>query len=113
MSLFRCRDCGTPVSLPRSSVSTFSCQRCGEVYWTDSRKPMYPALRMSPVGTPGGVPSKWMPTHTRPVRPGIYEVRFRHLGDSVLALSWTGSRFVREGRPVRTVDLLTWRGWLT
>jgi hypothetical protein len=117
---FQCSECGTTVRLPISpSIKTVTCARCGDVSMlTDGvRRRFYPALHMHPMTslTPGPelleAVSIWMPTHTRPIIPGIYECRFRTF-DEVLPLQWDGMKFVAAGQRVRMHDFLTWRGVL-
>jgi len=114
---FRCCECGTLVFLP-STVKTVSCRRCGETYFCNDDKPprkFYPALSMYPVDTADGAVSKWMPSHTRPIKPGAYDVRFRHTEPHILRAWWNGSRFVTmdgEPRPIVMTQFLAWRGML-
>lgn len=113
MSNYVCTECGATVRIPRV-VSTVTCQRCGDVSFCDGgvARRMYPALTMCPLGTFGGVESKWMPTHTRPVRSGLYECRFRDIEPRVIVLHWNGRHFTHCGEPVRMRHFLTWRGVL-
>lgn len=112
---FACDECRTRISIPRT-VSTVTCRRCGETYFSESQRKFYPELSMYPITITGefAAVSKWMPTHTRPVRPGIYECRFRTTEPHVLRLNWTGIRFVTvdDGQAVSLRDFLSWRGML-
>jgi hypothetical protein len=82
------------------------------------RRRFYPALHMGPfhscVSEASDIVSAWMPTHTRPIIPGIYECKFRTTGDAILPLVWEGMKFIaaHDGRRVAMGDFLTWRGVL-
>ena len=81
----------------------------------DGWRRMYPALHMFPLTNlrdPNPTYSKWMPTRTRPVFHGEYDVRFRHTEPAVLRLMWDGRRWHSGEQPVDSRNLLTWRGVL-
>lgn len=111
---FKCSECAAWVNIPRA-LKTVTCRRCGEVYFCNDGEPrkMYPALSMYPADT-DGVVSKWMPTHTRPVREGLYEARFRNIEPAVVLVVWNGVRFVVPftGERIQMREFLTWRGVL-
>lgn len=115
---FHCAECGAKITAPRArDITTVSCSNCGDVYFVGVDRPprrFYPALHMRPITTPNAVESKWMPSHTRPIVAGDYEVKFRHTGDSVLVLTYhPGSRAFYSGtHRVNVAHLLTWRGML-
>ena len=126
--MFKCTECGAIIRVP-TAVKTVSCRRCGDVNLvTDGQlRRMYPALHMLPVDAPRpteSVPphwymqpeyplSKWMLPWTRPVKPGNYHVRFRHLEPGVFVARWDGVCFrAPDGQRVRMRDFLTWRGLL-
>lgn len=109
-----CTECGIRLDVPRK-VATVTCPRCGCVFWTESGNKFYPALSMHPVTHVAEhyALSKWMPTGTRPVVVGAYDVRFRHTEPATIVLWWNGMRFVAlDGRRVDETQLLTWRGVL-
>ena len=118
---FNCCECGRAIPLPRS-VKTVSCARCGDVYLCNDGAPprrMYLSLHMLPLDAPSPSdipadypPSRWMQPHTRPIRPGLYECKFRHTGEAVFVLEWTGYYFMHFGPRVDCTQLLTWRGVL-
>jgi hypothetical protein len=116
---FQCAECGVAVQIPRG-LKTVRCRRCGDSSFITDGVPrrMYPALHMHPVNYDHGLkdyPSSiWMQTHTRPVRPGIYECRFRHTEPNVIPLLWNGVSFVvpSTGERVVMTQFLTWRGCL-
>lgn len=113
----RCTECSAWVTLPYAkSVNTVSCQRCGTTYFCNMDGPprkFYPALSMHPIDVQG-VASIWMPTHTRPVKPGDYECRFRNTEPNILLLRWNGAAFVvpETGERVQMIHFLSWRGAL-
>lgn len=115
---FKCCECSAWVNIPYAkSIKTVSCHRCGETYFCNDDLPprkFYPALSMHPIDTAGGVPSKWMPTTTRPVRPGNYECRFRSTEPAHVQLYWTGVMFAVPSTKERVQmrDFLSWRGVL-
>lgn len=139
-SHYQCTECGTAVRIPlcnkprystagfkgcithrnvtlRAPIPTVTCPRCGDVSDIDEQghvQRRYSALHMMPVDHDDGTLSKWMLPHTRPIRPGLYQCKFRHTGDSFgPSLRWTGYYFACPlGRRVDCTQLLTWRGVL-
>lgn len=87
--------------------------RGNEVPWVK----IYPALRAYPVTTGNGELTAWMLTHTRPIVPGLYDVRFRHTEPHVLQLWWSARppacwRVPGTYEPVSDDQFLSWRGRL-
>ena len=118
-SRYECAECGALTFLPLTA-RTVTCHRCGDVCFVTAGavQRMYPALHMRPIDHPHGLgadypPSKWMPTHTRPVAAGMYECRFRHIEPEVVRLYWNGWRMQHDGVPVDMSNFLTWRGVLS
>jgi hypothetical protein len=116
MSTFKCAECGVWVTLPYAkSIKTVRCHRCGTAYYCDEPGPprkFYPALSMFPNNeVVGGPSSEWMPTHTRPVRPGLYDCRFRHIDPATIELWWDGRHFLTpDGKRVDMSQFLSWSG---
>lgn len=117
---FQCADCGVWVIIPSRSISTVSCRRCGTTYFSNhgaTPSKFYPSLSMYPVDTPitpCSCVSPWMLPHTRPIRAGIYECRFRTIEPNIIPLRWNGVGFVvpDTGERVAMSHFLTWRGVL-
>lgn len=135
---YQCTECGASVTIPwhdkvryrssgfqgqitherivqRAPIPTVSCRRCGDVCdiaddGSVSRR--HASLHMHPVSHDGPL-SIWMLTWTRPIKPGNYHVRFRHLEPQVFVAWWDGVNFLdTTGRRVRMGEFLTWRGVL-
>lgn len=84
------------------------CRRCGAVHiGGDVISP-----RMVPLDAGVSRVSPWMMPYARPLVGGVYEVRFRGIGERVLRLVWDEDllEFTHGGRIVCSSDLLTWRG---
>lgn len=115
---YACTECGHPVSLPLSeSIKTVTCPRCGDVSMIHDGnvRRIYPALHMHPIDHVGELAavSKWMPTRSRPVRPGWYDCRFRTTEPHVLRLQWDGKHWYSAANErVDTRQFLSWRGML-
>ncbi len=109
-----CTECGATIA--PSATSTVRSRRCGDVYYTETGRRVYPALHMYPVTHPRdpGYPlSKWMLPWTRPLMPGMYHVRFTSTEPRVLLAWWDGANFVNmQGERVCMTDFLSWRGVL-
>lgn len=88
------------------------CQRCGTVHGVMEGEVEVISPFPLPVGE-GVKRMPWMLPQTRPIKLGIYEVRFRSTEPRVLRLYWCGRYFRHEGKRVDMSDFLSWRGdWL-
>lgn len=115
-STYCCVECGA-ANCFSPQLKTVSCRKCGDVCFITNSElggRMYPSLHMYPIDTIECIESKWMLPWTRPVRTGIYEVRFRTTEPHVLQAWWNLRDFVTIDTKKRIAmrDFLTWRGVL-
>ncbi len=101
----QCKYCSSPLH-PSTVASTVRCERCGAVHHSDGE---VISPRMIPIEGANWRASPWMPSTTRPVERGNYEVMFNDLMP-VLTLYWDGAHFTWRHRRVKCYSLMKWRG---
>jgi len=108
-----CRTVTHPPKWERQVPFPVKCRRCGAAYNSETGERIGPDMFPLTGERDNLRRSPWMPTHTRPVLEGAYEVRFRHTEPHVLTLWWIAGRWwerANGGRPVNGVNFLSWRG---
>lgn len=112
MTDYHCHQCKAPghFMCPASVEPRIErCQKCGATH-------VRAGSQVSPLSPPmlpivvAGRASPWMLGHTRPHLPGVYDCRFRGLGQ-VLRLYWNGRYFQPSNCDNRVVLLATFETW--